>query len=148
MLRRLGLTGGGNLYFFGGSEFLAIRHLHVESNCHIGRMCQVDARGGISIGSNVVIASHVLLITADHDIQGPDFLGRLAPIRLEDRVWIGSRAVILKGVSIGEGAVVAAGSVVHRDVPPWSIVSGVPAQVIGTRDTLQRYEIVDGPEFY
>lgn len=147
-LKALGLTSGAHTYLFGGSEVLAPENLHIEGNCHIGRLCQLDARGGITIGRNVVIASHTLLITADHDVQSPDFDGRLGPIHIEDRVWIGSRVVVLKGVTIGEGAVVAAGSVVHRDVPAWAIVSGVPAAVIGERSSDQRYVINYGPQWY
>jgi putative colanic acid biosynthesis acetyltransferase WcaF len=147
-LRMLGASLGPNIYLFGGSEFIRPDLLSIERNCHIGRSCQIDARGGISIGANVVIASHTLLITADHDVQSPDFAGRVAPIAIDDRAWIASRAVVLKGVRIGEGAVVAAGTVVHRDVAPWSIVSGAPAQVIGERSRHQTYEIDQGPEFY
>jgi acetyltransferase-like isoleucine patch superfamily enzyme len=144
----MGLTAGPSVYFFGGSEFLSPHNLTVVGNCHIGRLCQIDARGGISIGQDVVIASHALLITADHDIQAPGFDGRLGAITVEDRVWIGSRCVILKGVHLGEGAVVAAGSVVHRDVEPWTIVSGVPARAVGKRSPEQKYHIDRGPEWY
>ena len=147
-LRALGMTWGEHTYLFGGSEVLAPENLRIEGNCHIGRLCQIDARGGITIGRNVVIASHTLLITADHDPQAPGFDGRLGPIRIDDRVWIGSRVVVLKGVVIGEGAVVAAGSVVHRDVPPWTIVGGVPAKPLGSRSRQQTYEIDYGPEWY
>jgi len=70
------------------------------------------------------------------------------PITIGDRAWIGSRAVVLKGVTIGEGAVVAAGAVVHEDVPAWTVVGGVPAKVIGTRSQQQTYEIDSGPIWY
>jgi maltose O-acetyltransferase len=115
---------------------------------HVGRYCQLDARGGITIGRNVVIASHALLVTADHDPDDPGFAGRLGPICIEDRVWIGSRATVLRNVTIGEGAVVAAGSVVTRDVEAWAIVGGVPARRIGTRNRTQSYEIDYGPKLY
>ena len=127
---------------------VAPQNIRIAGNCHIGRFCQIDGRGGITIGRNAVIASHTLLITADHDPQSPDFGGRLAPIVIGDRVWLGSRVIILKGVTIGEGAVVAAGSVVHRDVDPWTIVSGVPAKPIGVRNPHQTYEIDYGPVWY
>lgn len=147
-LRALGMHAGAHTYLFGGSEFLAPQNLDIAGQCHIGRSCQIDARGGIRIGRNVVIASHVLLITADHDVQAPDFRGRLGRIEIGDRAWIASRVVVTKGVSIGEGAVVAAGAVVNRDVPPWAIVAGVPAQQVGERSREQSYEIVTGPEWY
>jgi maltose O-acetyltransferase len=142
------MSAGPFTYLFGSSEVIAPQNLSIAGNCHIGRFCQIDARGGIAIGRNVVIASHTLLITADHDPQAPGFQGRLGGIKIEDRVWICSRAIILRGVTIGEGAVVSAGSVVHRDVPPWTIVGGVPAKPIGDRNSHQEYEIDYGPELY
>jgi acetyltransferase-like isoleucine patch superfamily enzyme len=147
-LRRLGAQIGEHVYLFGSSEVLSPKGLMVVGNCHIGRFCQLDARGGVRIGRNVVIASHCLLITADHDPDDPEFGGRLAPIEIGDRVWIGSRATILKGVSIGEGAVVAAGSTVVGDVQPWSIVGGVPAKHIRERPKNKAYTIDYGPRWY
>ena len=147
-LRAIGLDAGEHTYFFGGSEVIAPQNIEILGNCHIGRFCQIDGRGGIRIGRNVVIASHALLITADHDPQSPDFAGRLGSIVIGDRAWLGSRVTVLKGVTIGTGAVVSAGAVVTTDVPPWTIVGGVPARAIGSRSEHQQYEIDYGPEFY
>ena len=147
-LRRLGARIGDHVYLFGSSEVLQPAGLEIAGNCHIGRYSQIDARGGIRIGTNVVIAGHCLLITADHDPQDRGFKGRLGTIAIEDRVWIGSRATILKGVTLGEGAVVAAGATVTRDVPPWSIAAGVPATVVGKRSSVQSYQIDYGPTWY
>jgi putative colanic acid biosynthesis acetyltransferase WcaF len=147
-LSTLGLQAGPHTYIFGSSEILSPECISIAGNCHIGRFCQLDGRGGISIGLNVVIASHCLLVTADHNPQSSDFAGRLGAIVLEDRVWLGSRATVLRDVTVGEGAVVSAGSVVHRDVDPWTIVSGVPAQVVGRRNPEQYYEINYGPRYY
>ena len=147
-LRKLGMRAGEHVYLFGGTEVLAPQNLTIKGNCHIGRFCQIDARGGIALGRNVVIASHTLLITADHDPHSPDFSGRLGRIVIHDRAWLGSRVVVLKGVTIGEGAIVAAGSVVHKDVAPWSIVSGVPATTVGERSRNLTYEVDYGPRWY
>jgi maltose O-acetyltransferase len=147
-LRALGLSAGPHTYLFGGSEIIAPQNIVIAGNCHLGRFSQVDGRGGISIGWNVVIASHALLITADHDPDAPGFDGRMAPIVIEDRVWLGSRVTVLKGVTIGTGAVVAAGAVVVDDVPKGTIVGGVPARPIGQRSTALTYEIDYGPEWY
>jgi acetyltransferase-like isoleucine patch superfamily enzyme len=146
-LRLLGASIGPHVYVNTGSEFLSPEHLRIAGGLHVGRFCQIDARGGITIGSNVVIASHVLLITADHDIKDPQFSGRLGSIDIGDRVWIGSRATILKGVTIGEGAVVAAGAVVSRDVDPWAVVGGVPARQVDVRPQHQTYRIDYGPRW-
>jgi acetyltransferase-like isoleucine patch superfamily enzyme len=147
-LRALGMKIGPHCYLFGSSEVVSPQDIELVGHCHIGRYCQVDGRGGIWIGRNVVIASHVLLITADHDVQSHDFRGRLGRIEVHDYAWIASRAVVLRDVTIGEGAVVAAGSVANRDVAPWSIVSGVPAKKIGDRNRDQTYEIDFGPRWY
>lgn len=148
MLRLLGADLGQHTYLFGSSEVLAPKHLTISGQVHIGRYCQIDARGGIDIGRNVVIASHTLLITADHDPDDPGFSGRLGGITIGDRAWIGTRATILKGVTIGEGAVVAAGAVVIADVAPWTIVAGVPAHALRERSREQIYEIDYGPNLY
>jgi serine acetyltransferase len=84
----------------------------------------------IAIGRDVAIGPDVFIRDSDsHIISGP---GRSStePIRIGDRVWIGARAVILKGVTIGDGAIVAAGSVVTKDVDPGTLVAGVPAKLI------------------
>ena len=147
-LRKLGARLGGHTYLFGGSEVLAPHRLSIDGQVHVGRFCQIDARGGIYIGKNAVIASHCLLITADHDPDDPGFPGRLGSIQIGERAWIGSRVTVLKGVSIGEGAVVAAGAVVTEDVPAWKKAGGVPARVIGERPADQTYEINYGPSIY
>ena len=77
----------------------------------------------------------VELYTSDHDPDDPYFSRRDAPITIHDNVWIGSSAIILKGVTVGEGAVVAAGSVVTRDVKAFTIVGGNPAKLIRERGT-------------
>tara|TARA_Y100001970_G_C14077294_1_gene772735 strand:+ start:621 stop:1172 length:552 start_codon:yes stop_codon:yes gene_type:complete len=93
------------------------------------------AGDAIRIGDNVVFGHDVQLYTSDHDPDDPTFARRDAPIEIHDNVWVGSRAIILKGVTIGEGAVVAAGSVVTRDVESFSIVGGNPARKIRDRGT-------------
>ena len=147
-LRAIGADIGPHTYLFAGTEVIRADHLRIAGNCHVGRFCQLDARGGITIGTNVVIASHTLLITADHGIDDPTFDGRLAPITVGDRAWLASRVTVTKGVEIGEGAVVAAGSVVTRAVAPWTVVAGVPAKPVGERSRHQTYEIDTGPTFY
>jgi acetyltransferase-like isoleucine patch superfamily enzyme len=89
---------------------------------------QIRCRKEISIGDGVVFARDVLIMDSDaHQILDKDMDG---PVKIGDHVWIGSRATILKGVHIGDGAIVAAGSLVTKDVPPKSMVAGVPARVI------------------
>ncbi|HEU5439754.1 MAG TPA: acyltransferase, partial [Ktedonobacterales bacterium] len=78
-------------------------------------------------------SSGVWLVTGTHDMNDPDFRDEYKAIVIDDYAWIGSRATILAGVTIGRGAVVMAGAVVTRDVPPFAVVGGVPAKVVGER---------------
>jgi maltose O-acetyltransferase len=91
----------------------------------------IDARERIEIGANVRIAPYSIILDSDfHDIKDHFSDGPSKPVIIEDDVWIATRSTILKGVTIGRGAVVAAGAVVTKDVPPYTIVAGVPAKVI------------------
>lgn len=107
--------------------------LEIADNVHINRGCLLDARGGLKIGESASISYDVKLLTGSHDAQSPSFAGRFFPIEIGRRAWIGAGATVLQGVKIGEGGVVAAGSVVTKDVPPFTIVGGVPARPIGIR---------------
>lgn len=91
-------------------------------------------RATIDIGDRVRIAPNVRFHTAGHDPRDPDLKDVASPIVVEADVWLGASALILPGVRIGRGAIVAAGAVVNRDVPPSTIVGGVPAKVIGIRE--------------
>jgi acetyltransferase-like isoleucine patch superfamily enzyme len=99
---------------------------------HIGYECMFTGHAPIEIADDVMIANKTNLVTAGHPVppnQRRDYLTG-APIVIERNVWIGTAATILQGVTIGAGAVVAAGAVVTRDVPPATLVAGVPATVI------------------
>lgn len=109
----------------------------------VGLWSVLDGRAGITIGRNVNISSDVSIWTYQHDLRSPDFSAHGGPVVIGDRAWISYRSTILPGVTIGEGAVVAAGAVVTKDVPAFAIVGGVPATIIGERPTDLRYELAD-----
>jgi len=113
--------------------FIVPRKLKIGGNTHINRGCILDARGGLDIGKSVSISYDVALITGSHNCNKSNFPGLFFPIKIEDYVWIGARATILNNVTIGKGAVIAAGAVVTKDVEPFAIMAGIPAKKIGTR---------------
>ena len=84
----------------------------------------------ITIGKNCCIGEDVRLLTGSHDITSPHFDLVTKPIMIHDNVWIATGAIILPGVTIGEGAVIAAGAVVTKDVESWTVVGGNPAKLI------------------
>lgn len=98
-----------------------------------GRRQLVNSNGGLDIGNHVDIASEVMIWTSEHDLTAPDMRAREEKVTIEDYVFIGPRAIVLPGVTIGKGAAVAAGAVVTKDVAPRSIVAGIPAKEIGKR---------------
>ena len=98
--------------------------------------CLLYTTGGIVIGDQVSISAGVWLVTGTHDINHPQFVDSYKPIVIGNYAWIGMRATVLGGVTIGEGAVVMAGAMVTRDVAPYAVVGGVPARVVSQR-TLQ-----------
>jgi maltose O-acetyltransferase len=95
--------------------------------------CSVSAHRRVSIGDWCLFGPHTLIMDCDyHDPQNHASPGESRPVVIGDRVWVGARVTILKGVTIGADSTVAAGSVVTHDVPPGVVVAGVPARVIRT----------------
>lgn len=113
--------------------------LKIGEYSHVNRGCILDARGGLTIGNNVSISHNVSIMTGSHDAQSHNFVGVFKPIVIDDYAWLGANSMVLQGVHIGKGAVVAAGSVVTKDVDPYTIVAGVPAKKIGIRNTELSY---------
>lgn len=111
-------------------EVLLPKGLKLGNGVAIGWFAELDARGGITVGDNTNISSHVKIITGSHDIQDPDFTADFRPVIIGKRCWLGTGAMVLQNVTIGDGAVIAAGAVVNRDVPAHTIAGGVPAKVI------------------
>ena len=120
------LTAKGGVLALGRSAF-------------VGRGCVITCRQAITIGDDALIAEYVTIRDQDHRYTGPEATARsgfdTAPIVIGNNVWIGAKATVTRGVTVGDDAVIAAGAVVTADVPAGAIVGGVPARVIGkTRD--------------
>ena len=152
------LTYGRDLHVGKGARLWAPKRLSIGDCVYIGKQVHIEAN--CRIGNYCLIANRVAIVGRhDHDFSAVGFPVRLAPwvgskrlpspyadeeAVIEDDVWLGYGAVVLTGVTVGRGSVVAVGSVVTRDIPPYSIAAGVPAKVIGQRfddqDTIARHE--------
>lgn len=115
------------------------RNITIGAGSIVGSRATLDGRLGITLGTNVNLSSEVAIYTQQHDPRSPTFAAVGGPVTIHDRAWVSSRTTILPGVTIGEGAVVAAGAIVTRDVEPYAIVGGVPARRIGERPRSLEY---------
>lgn len=107
------------------------RNIHLGRRVFINSCCCFQDQGGIYIGDDALIGHRVTIATINHDLD-PELRGihHVAPVHIGNKVWIGSGAILLPGVTVGDGAVIAAGAVVTKDVPAMSVVAGVPAKVV------------------
>ena len=140
-LTAAGATVGRNILLKPGVEVLSPGGLTIGSHTNIGRGVHLDSRGGLKIGDNVNISDDVAIWTAEHDIQSPDFVMTTGPVSVGSRAWLCFRSIILPGVTLGEGCVVASGAIVTKDVPPFAVVAGIPAKIVGSRNTNLTYQL-------
>ena len=107
------------------------KNIHIGQRVFINSGCKMQDQGGIYIGDDVLIGHNACLLTLNHEMD-PENRADMhpKPIHIEDKVWLGSNVTVLPGVTIGEGAIVAAGAVVTKDVESNTIVGGVPAKII------------------
>ncbi|MAS96522.1 MAG: acetyltransferase [Verrucomicrobiales bacterium] len=123
-------------------RFLNAKRVSLGNNCVVNFGCLFDGRKyNIDIGDNVSIGPEATILTLGHDPQSPMFEDRGGSVIIENRAWIAYRAIVLPGIRIGEGAIVAAGAVVTKDVMPFSIVAGNPATKIGERNRDLEYDL-------
>ena len=116
-----------------GCKFFEPRGVEIGNDTKVGDNAFLDGRAKLIIGNHVDIASQVLIYNSEHDINSDSFHAREEAVKIGDYCFIGPRVIILPGVKVGKGAVIAAGAVVTKDVEPFKIVGGVPAKVIGER---------------
>lgn len=137
---------GANVIVEDSNAFVDAENIEIENNVYIGFGGFFVATGGIKIGSGTIIAHKVEIMTRNHNydscnLQAVPYDGTyiLKSVCIGENVWIGAHVLVLPGVSIGEGAVIAAGSVVTKDVPPYAVVGGNPAKIVKYRDR-EKYE--------
>lgn len=118
-----------------GKNITIGKEVFINSGCHF------QDQGGIEIGDGALIGHNVVLATINHDLDpAKNRKNHYAPVKIGSHVWIGSNATVLPGVTIGDWAVVAAGAVVTKDVPPMTVVGGVPAKVLKQINPKERAE--------
>ncbi len=143
---------GEKVVIYKGCEMRASYKIHIGKGTIVGNDCILAAQRGITLGENVNIGYGVWIWAGQHDIHDPYFSteakGSRGPVAVGNRVWLGARTIILGGVTIGEGAVIASGAVVTRDVEPFSIYGGIPARKIGERNRDLLYEFDGKPLFF
>ncbi|MBN1972687.1 MAG: hypothetical protein JW787_03555 [Sedimentisphaerales bacterium] len=131
--RKLFKRAGKNINIEKGAYFGDGSQIEISDNSGIGINCRVC--GNVTIGNNVMMGPDVIILTRKHEFEKTDIpmieQGRAPemPVTIGDDVWIGTRSIILPGVSIGTGAIIGAGSIVTKDVPDYAIACGNPAQV-------------------
>lgn len=131
--RLAGMKIGRGSTIHTGARFYDPRNIEIGQDSIIGESAVLDGRDKLLIGNHVDIASQVLIYNSQHDIDSEDFHAVELPVEIGDYVFIGPRVIIQPGIKIGEGAVVAAGAVVTKDILPYTVVGGVPAQFIRER---------------
>lgn len=134
LLRRIGVKMSKNVRFYEGFSIRNPKGLVIEDGVNIGPRVLLDARRGLTIKKNAVIAYDAIVWTLNHDYNDEHFSSKGAPVTIGAYSWICSRSIILPGVTIGEGAVVASGAIVTHDVPDYAVVAGIPAKIIKYRE--------------
>lgn len=143
LYRWAGMTLAPGSIVWAGNRLNHANLISLGRNSILGPGNVLLSQGRIEIGQEVNISGFSFIISQAHDIRKPDLATTLAPVVIEDYAWLATNVTILSGVRIGRGAIVAAGAVVTRDVPPLMIVAGNPARAIGKRGDDFRYSTRD-----
>ena len=128
-----------DVVIYSHSQFRNPTGISIGKASIIGDNCWVDGRGGVHIGKDCNLSSEVRIWSAQHGTQSPVFCYEEKEVTIGDRAWISSNVIILPGVHIGEGAVIAAGAVVTKDADAYGVYAGIPAKKIGERTSELQY---------
>ena len=139
LYRAAGLAVGRGTLIAGPIQFgmsgNPCRNISVGAGCFLNSPLFIDAAAPVTIGDQVSVGHHVVIITSGHAIGPSSFRAgalKVAPVTIENGAWIAAGVTLLPGITVGRGAVVAAGAVVTKDVPPDTLVGGIPAKLIKT----------------
>ena len=133
-LRKMGLRMSKDVRIYAGFHIRNPKGIVLEDGVSIGPKVLLDGRNGLTIHKSAVIGYEAIIWTMNHDYNDEHFNVNGGPVEIGEYAWICSRSIILPNIKIGKGAVVASNAVVTKDVPPFAIVGGIPAKVIGHRD--------------
>lgn len=147
LYRARGMAIGVDSVIYGGCEIRRAAGIQIGDGTSIGHRCILDGRFGLSFGDSVNVSTGAWFWSAQHDINSKEFEVVGGPIVVNDYAWIGGRTIILPGITIGRGAVVASGAVVTRSVEDYCIVAGIPAKPIGVRTRDFNYKCGPGWPF-
>ena len=120
--RLAGIIIGEGSTIHTGAKFYDPRNIMIGEDTIIGEGVVLDGRAKLTIGNHVDIASEVMILNSEHDIDDENFIAKNEPVKIDNYVFIGPRVIILAGVIIGYGAIIGAGAVVTKDIPPYAIV--------------------------
>lgn len=138
-----GVHLGCHVWFYGPNQ-IRRAGVRIGARTRVNRDCTLDLRGGLVVGDDVSISPEVAILTSAR-MANSNGTGEGRPVVIEDNVWVGMRAVVMPGVTLGRGSVVSAGAVVVRDVPPLSVVFGAPARTVGARTEAEADYVLDSP---
>jgi acetyltransferase-like isoleucine patch superfamily enzyme len=132
------------------NSFIRPENIIIGNDVHLGPNAYLDATGNIEIGNGVIFGPHVTIYTRSHNYDSEclealpfDQKMVVAPVIINEFVWVGTKVIILPGVTIGKGAVIAASAVVTKDVPEYAVVGGNPAKVLKYRNKDRFEELVN-----
>ena len=132
---------GSNVNIHSGVKLLKPWNISIGNSVNVQMNSLLDGRGGLSIGNNVDITLGVKILTQQHCLQDGLYTTESKPVVINDNAVLGSFCLLLPGVTVGEGAVVGAGSVVPRSIPSWKIAAGNPAVIKKDRNTEINYNV-------
>ena len=130
---------------YGGAEVRQASGIVIGADCIIGQRAVLDGRMGLTIGDNVNFSTGVWIWTLQHDYNSSSFAATGAAVTIGSKAWLSCRTTVLPGVTIGEGAVLAAGAVAAKDVADYIVAGGIPAKKIADRNRDLHYRLGDNP---
>lgn len=140
-LRAGGMKIGKGSSVWRNTEIIGMENIVIGDDSVVAWHCQLDGRTGLFIGDHVTLASYVLVIAGGHDPMSPDFSSYGYPIYIDNYAWIASRAILTNGAHIKEGAVIGAQCIVTREIPPYAVVKGMDAEIVGERPRGLNYKV-------